>query len=125
MEDTCERNGLIIPGEGCFSEAHKIDMLRSLLNAGYPHMFVADEFGFERKLHYVQDVIDKNGEVELATAHENWYTPKNEILYTAHWDSFYTMLCSDKKTVESIVERYKFEGFYCNEKTKIYWSLYQ
>jgi len=88
-------------------------------------MFVADEFGFERKLHYVQDVIDKNGEVELATAHENWYTPKNEILYTAHWDSFYTMLCSDKKTVESIVERYKFEGFYCNEKTKIYWSLYQ
>ena len=53
---------------------------------------------------------------------ENWYTNKNEILYTSHWDSHFTLLCSDKKTIESILSKHPFEGFYCDIKTEIYWS---
>jgi hypothetical protein len=55
--------------------------------------------------------------------HKAWYTNHNEILYATHWDSHFTMLCSDRKTVDSILAKHPFEGFFCDERTEIYWSL--
>ncbi|QGM29159.1 hypothetical protein GI482_01535 [Bacillus sp. N3536] len=49
----------------------------------------------------------------------------HSILLTTHWDSHFSMLCSDKNTVNKIVKSCNLEGFYCVERTKVYWSLYQ
>ena len=29
-----------------------------------------------------------------------------------------------KKAIESILSFHKFEGFYCSEKTEVYWGVY-
>jgi hypothetical protein len=122
FNNATEKYSLIPPGEGDFSDILINEMLEALLFLGYDWIFVGDEFGHERKLQYIQDIIDD--EVEVNYHHENWYTPKNEILYTTHWDSHFTMLCSDKRTVEKILEKYPFEGFYCKPDTEIYWSIH-
>ena len=51
------------------------------------------------------------------------FTHDNELLVTTHWDSHFSMLCSDKETIERIVKCCDLEGFYCDNKTEIYWSL--
>lgn len=124
FHEACQKHEIIPPIEGEFPETLIKDILKSILEQNHPVMFVADEHGFERKLVYVEEFLDDPKKAELNYAgHENWYTNKNEILYTTHWDSFYTLLCSDRKTVESIVSEHKFEGFFCDHKTEIYWSV--
>ena len=109
-----------MPGEGVFNESLMNDMLKALISIGHEWVFVGDEFGHERKLQYIQDLIDS----ETGDFYKNCYTSKNEVLYTTHWDSHFTILCSDKKTVEKILEKYPFEGFYCKPDTEVYWSIH-
>jgi hypothetical protein len=121
LNDTCDKYKLIQPQKGDFSDSLIDNMLKTLLQLGHEWIFIGDEFGHERKLHFIEDIVDNT--IEVNYHYENWYTPKNEILYTTHWDSHFTMICSDKKTVEEIVKLYPFEGFYCDQNTHIYWSL--
>jgi len=120
----CENHGLTPPSEGEFPKILINDFLASLLDLEHQFMFVADEHGFERKLVYIQEVINDPDKVELKfSGHENWYTNKHEVLYTTHWDSFYSLLCSDRQTINTILKKYPFEGFFCDHNTEIYWSL--
>ena len=121
LDHVCELNNFIIPPEGNFSELLVDSMLHALTDLGHEWVYIGDEFGWERKLEYIQDIIDNK--VQANFHHESWYTVKNEILYTTHWDSHFTFLCSDKETIEKILSQHPFEGFYCNEETEVYWSL--
>ena len=38
-------------------------------------------------------------------------------------DCHFSILCSEKNTINKIVEFADLEGFFCNDKTEIYWSL--
>lgn len=119
-----EKYNLSIPFEGAFQDVQQQDMLMSLQEQGHDYMFIADEHGFERKVVYIQDLIENEDKVELSyPGHENWYTNKHEILYTTYWDSHFTLLCSNKVIIKNILDKHPFEGFYCDSSTEIYWSL--
>ena len=81
---------------------------------------MGDEFGSERKQEYLDDLWKSD---ELEWNRKNLFTHDNELLVTTHWDSHFSMLCSDKETIERIVKSCGLEGFYCDNKTEIYWSL--
>lgn len=121
LDQICELNSLIIPPEGNFSDLLINNMLKATIELGHDWIYIGDEFGHKRRLEYIQDIIDNK--IQVNFHHESWYTPKNEVLFTTHWDSHFTLLCSDKGTIEKILSKYPFEGFYCNEKTEIYWSV--
>jgi len=124
LQKICETYDLWAPSEGYFPDTLRADMLNSLKEQGHNYMFIADEYGFERKLEYIQDAIEGKDDISLQWGPQrNWYTTRNEILYTTHWDSHFTLLCSDRKTIESILNKHEFEGFFCDEHTEIYWSL--
>lgn len=80
-----------------------------------------DEFCTERKLEYIEDIINDNE--ALRNQHLNLFTHDNRLLLTTHWDSHFSLLCSNKETVEQIVQSCKLEGFYCDDETEIFWSL--
>ncbi|MBS7565767.1 DUF2711 family protein [Mucilaginibacter sp. Bleaf8] len=121
---TAHKHNIRMPSEGEFQDALKKDMLIGLQEQRHHYLFIGDEFGFERKVTYIQDLIEGKDQVTLTYGgHEVWYTNHSEILYASHWDSHFTMLCSNRKIVESILSKHPFEGFYCNEHTEIYWSL--
>ncbi|NRF41408.1 DUF2711 family protein [Pedobacter foliorum] len=123
LRQASELHNLWIPSEGNFQDTLDKEMLRSLQGQGHQYMYIGDEWGFERKLSYIQDVVDGKDDTLLTWGpQKNWYTTHNEILYATHWDSHFTLLCSNKNTVENILFNHRFEGFYCDEKIDIYWS---
>ena len=122
LNKALELNNLIRPGEGAFSVFLENDMLNALIELGHEWIYIGDEFGFERKIEFIQDIIE--GKATTHYAHETWYTTMNEVLFATDWDGHFTFLCSDKQTVEKILEKHPFEGFYCTPDTKVYWSIH-
>lgn len=121
IQDTCEKHQLIAPMEGFFPEFLMNKVLLSIKQEGHDWIWAGDEFCTERKLEYIDDLInDKNA---LRNQHLNLFTHSNEILLTTHWDSHFSMLCSDRDTINKIVNFANLEGFFCDGKTEIYWSL--
>ena len=55
-------------------------------------MWVADEFGTERKLTWIEDLIEK----DLVPSHGCVFTHDHSLLITTHWDSHCSLLCSSK-----------------------------
>lgn len=97
------------------------NLLKSIKTIGHEWIWHGDEFCTERNLAYIDDFIDNNNLLE--DAKPNLFTHDHRILITTHWHSHFSLLCSDKETVEQLVNTSGLEGFYCSEKTEIYWSL--
>lgn len=97
-------------------------LLESIKNLGHDWIWCGDEHCTERKLEYTEDLI--NDLDLLHRERRNLFTHDQSILITTHWDSHFSMLCSDKATLEKLVKECQLEGFYCNEQTEIYWSLH-
>ncbi|OCA81684.1 hypothetical protein A8F94_22775 [Bacillus sp. FJAT-27225] len=122
IQEVCEKNKLIVPSEGYFSELLFNKMLEAIKQEGHEWIWCGDEFGTERKLHYIEDVIEDNN--PFGNQRVNLFTHDASILLTTHWDSHFSLLCSDKETVHRIVSLCNLEGFYCTDKTQLYWSIF-
>ncbi len=121
INDICDQNKIIYPTEGLFPEFIMDKLLQGIKNIGYDWIWRGDEFCTERKLEYICDLIE---DVNLLdNEHRNLFTHDNHILLTTHWDSHFSILCSDKMTVKNLVDFCDLEGFYCSDTTEIYWSV--
>jgi len=121
LENALEQHKIHQPNEGLFEELLLDDMMKALLHLDFKWVFLADEFGTERKLTFIEDIIDNK--TQVTNLHRNIYTPKSEVLYSVHWDSHFTLMSSTKNNIKKIIDLFDFEGFYCDEKTEIYWSV--
>ncbi len=117
--DICEENKIILPCEGYFPELLINKILHSVQRLGHDWIWGGDEFCTERKLEYIDDLI-KEDDIK----YRNLFTHDHKLLLTTHWDSHYSLLCSDKKTIDYIVKECRLEGFFCNEETEMYWSVW-
>jgi hypothetical protein len=88
---------------------------------GYDWVWVGDEFGTERKLYWIDDL--KNQESGPTVGHCNVFTPDKALLWTTHWDSHCYFLCSSEWSLIAIQEAYRFEGFFCDPTTEVYWGV--
>jgi hypothetical protein len=120
--DVCKKNRIIIPSEGYFSEFLINKILSAIKKEGHEWIWCGDEFGSERKLHYIDDLI--NAANPFGNQRINLFSHDSNILLTTHWDSHFSLLCSDKETVNKIVDLCNLEGFYCTDQTQIYWSIF-
>jgi hypothetical protein len=115
-----EKYKIVEPNAGSFPEFIMNDLLRAIQVMGQDWIWYGDEFCTERKLEYIEELINDNN---MLDERKNLFTHDHNILITTHWDSHFSLLCSDRKTVEQLVSSCKLEGFFCTEETKIYWSL--
>ncbi len=122
MMDVCDEKKIVFPSEGVFPDLLMDDLLGSIKKEGYDWIWCGDEFCRERKLEYIDDCCKDDGTI-LHRECRNLFTHNQKILVTTHWDSHFSMICSDKETLNRIVEASKLEGFYCDEETEIYWSV--
>ncbi|MFJ7936184.1 DUF2711 family protein [Sporosarcina sp. NPDC096371] len=121
IQDVCVNKEIVAPSEGCFPELLITGLLESIKKEGYEWIWYGDEFCTERKLEYIEDLVEDYNSFQNHPI--NLFTHDNKILLTTHWDSHFSMLCSDKNTVNKIVDSCNLEGFYCSEHTEIYWSI--
>lgn len=121
LRKTISKFGIIPPPEGFFQELLIDDMMKGLKTLGFEKIIIGDEFGFEKRETNIDEIL--NNHTELAAGENNIYTHGNEILFSVHWDSHFTLLCSKKEIIENFLKMYNFEGFYCTSKTSVYWGL--
>jgi hypothetical protein len=112
-------NNILPPTEGVFEAIQENSILEGIKNLGYKWICLGGEFGDSMQLVWLEDLIDDKVKINQ----KNLYTYDKKILVTVHWDSFQTYICSSHEFVNKIVEFAKLEGFYCNSKTEIYWSV--
>ena len=97
------------------------EMLRSIQGLGYNWVWVGDDLGTERKLHWIDDL--KGQDVKATAGHCNVFTPDRGLLWTTHWDSHFSFLCSSKRNLAAVQEANQFEGFSCTPSAEVYWSV--
>ncbi|WP_226679957.1 DUF2711 family protein [Sutcliffiella horikoshii] len=113
------KENLIPPTEGMLPELLINNLLGAIKKEKYDWIWVGDEFGTERKLEYIDDLINQD-----TLARHNLFTHDNSILITTHWDSHFSMICADdRKKLDRIIKWCNLEGFYCDDHTEIYWSV--
>ena len=122
IESLPESGQILPPDEGGFSDLLHDRVLLSIQSLGYDWVWVGDEFGTERKLHWIDDL--KNQESGPTSCRcKNVFTPDKGLLWTTHWDSHFSFLCSSMRNLVAIQESYAFEGFFCDPNTEVFWSL--
>lgn len=122
IESLVESDQIQYPPEGCFSDLLHDNVLQAIQDLGQDWVWVGDEFGTDRKLYWIEDL---KGQDNKATAgHCNVFTPDKSLLWTTQWDSHFSFLCSSNRTLATIQEKYKFEGFFCTPSTEVYWSVF-
>ncbi|WP_096187349.1 DUF2711 family protein [Evansella halocellulosilytica] len=119
IDNVSEKHNLVPPSEGSLPDILINNLLEAIKKEKYDWIWVGDEFDTERKLEYIDDLINQD-----TLARNNLFTHDNSILITTHWDSHFSMICSDdKKKVDRIIKTCNLDGFYCDDNTEIYWSV--
>jgi hypothetical protein len=113
-----ESDGILPPPEGGFSDLLHDRVLTYIQDRGHDWVWIGDEFGTERKLYWIEDL--KGQDTGPTHGRCNVFTPDKGILWTTHWDSHFSFLCSARDNLADIQE---FEGFFCTPQTEVYWSV--
>lgn len=112
---------IINPSEGDLPPLLENRVFNAIKQLGYNWLWLGDEFATERKLHWIDDLVEND---ELLS-HGCVFTHDHSLLVTTHWDSHCSFLCSSKETIRKILASEEFEGFYCTPKTEVYWGAYE
>ncbi|MBM7704337.1 DUF2711 family protein [Metabacillus iocasae] len=114
-----EKHQLVPPLEGILPTILINTLLEAVKKEKDDWIWVGDEFGTERKLEYIDDLINQD-----TLARHNLFTHDHSMLITTHWDSHFSMICSDDKgKINRIIKACNLDGFYCDDRTEIYWSV--
>ncbi|WP_395007239.1 DUF2711 family protein [Undibacterium sp.] len=116
-----QKENIIRPQEGDLPPLLENRIYEAIKVLGHEWLWVGDEFGTERKLHWIDDLIKS----DVIPVHGCVFTHDHSLLVTTHWDSHCSFLCSSKEIIEGILKVDDFEGFYCTEKTEVYWGAYE
>jgi hypothetical protein len=119
VESLVELDGILPPAEGCFSDLLHDRVLAYIQTLGHEWVWVGDEFGTERKLYWIEDL--KGQDDPPTRGRCNVFSPDKSILWTTHWNSHFSFLCSSKANLARLKD---FEGFLCDPKTEVYWSVW-
>lgn len=117
-----ETQNILPPNEGLFSPLLHDKVLQSIQALGYEWLWVGDEFCTERKLHWIDDLKDQ--EEGLTRGRFNVFTPDKKLLWTIHWDSHFSFLCSTQQNLIRFQNIAGLEGFFCTSSTEVYWSVH-
>lgn len=122
LERFCEIERILPPTEGEHSSLLHNRVLELFQELGHDWVWVGDEGCTERKLYWIDDL--KAGIHDPISGHCNVFAPDKSLLWTVHWDSHFSFLCSSSEAaLKSVGIEEKLEGFFCDPRTKVYWSL--
>ena len=116
-----EEKSIIHPQEGDIPPLLENRLLKTIKKLAHNWLWVGDEFSTERKLHWSDDLIEK----DEIPSHGCIFAHDHSLLVTTHWDSHGSFLRSSEEVIEEILSLEPFEGFYCTPNTEVYWGAYE
>jgi hypothetical protein len=121
LEMLYDRGIIMPPGEGDHSPFLLAPVMSVFKELGHDWAWVGDEFGTERKLHWVEDLATKDPTPFMG--HANVFSADKSLLWAVHWDSHFTFLCGSATDLERAKVAERIEGFFCTSETDVYWSV--
>lgn len=122
LKQYLEKNNISIPGEGSFPEVYKPLFKKSFKLFGYTSIYVADCFGFNLVYLSVDDLLMANKK-KVSFRNYSYFSEDLSLSYTGPMDSYFSILTASKDRIETILEKYHFEGFYADDSTTCRWGL--
>ena len=120
LESLYETGTIMPPGEGEHSPFLYAPVLTIFKDLGHEWVWVGDELCTERKLHWIQDLIDRPSEIKGLA---NMFTPDRSLLWSVHWDSHFSFICGSRFRLDEVRLSERVEGFWCEDETEVYWSV--
>jgi len=114
---------ILPPPEGFLSDLLHDSILRSIQGLGYEWVWVGDEFCTERKLYWIDDLKGVDSGPTRMRIRCNVFTPDKQLMWTTHWDSHFSFLCSSHSNLVAIRDDSHLKGFFCLPSTQVYWSV--
>lgn len=121
LDTLIETHSILPPPEGSFSDLLHDRVLHAIQALSQDWLWIGDEFCTERRLQWIEDL--KNQDQGLTSGRFNIFTPDKSLLWTIHWDSHFSFLCSSRDNLITLVQKIELEGFFCTDATEVYWSL--
>lgn len=115
-----EKEGLFPTLEGELPVLLENRVIESIKALGYDRLWVSDEFCTRKKLNLVGYLIKE----EMIHSTGCLSTHDHRLLVTTPWECHYSFLCSSRETIEKILAFDRFEGFYCSDRTHVFWGLF-
>lgn len=120
--ETCDAQEIVMPDEGVHSDLLHNEVLGLFQELGHEWVWVGDEYCSERKLHWIEDL--KTEEKQTIGVHGNVLSPDKSLLWTVHWDSHFSFICSTQDNLDRVKIAERLEGFFCGPDTEVYWSVH-
>lgn len=122
ISSLADKAGIVAPPEGEHSDLLHNRVLGLFQELGHKWVWVGNEHCSERKLYWIEDLLAE--EKPTIQGHCNVFSPDKSLLWTVHWDSHFSFLCSSQENLDRIDVAGRLEGFFCNADTEVYWSLH-
>ena len=113
--------GIVCPTEGDVPPLLEDRILKAVKRLGHEWLWLGDQHGYERKLCWINDIIKG----DMLPPSGCIFTHDHSILITTHWDSHCSFLCGSKENINKLLKFDDFEGFFCTEKTEVFWGLHE
>lgn len=118
-----EQEQIFLPEEGTFSVLSKLSILNSFRRLGKGLIVVEDEY-LEKKITIdIRELTDEQFCAKIEYKDYYIYDIDEEILFAIDWDDFFFLIAGPTSVLELVLTNFSFEGFFCDENTKVYWEL--
>jgi hypothetical protein len=122
LNEFTEKEQIFHPSDGNFEVLSKIEIYKALKSLGKNKIIIVDEF-YESEKELNLNSIGVKEFVKKVEYKDYYIYPKDKsILFTIEWDSFFYLICSDKKNIDEILKNSNIEGFFCESETKHMWE---
>ncbi len=122
LNEFTEKEKIFHPSEGNFEVLSKIEIYNALKSLGKSKIIFVDEF-YDSEKEFDLSSISVKEFVEKIEYKDYYIYPKDKsILFSIDWDSFFYLICSNKNTIDEILQNSRIEGFFCTNETKHIWA---
>lgn len=112
--------------EGSFPVELENEFLESFIFLNYREAYFNTQFGENETNLKVDNLISEKDSIEdLVSIYPvtSIYSKDLSIGYFVNWDHHCTLLCGkNKQLITKVINKFKFEGFFCNEFTTLRWE---
>jgi hypothetical protein len=121
LEQAMAAHNLVPPGEGHFPPLMMSPVLQLFQEAGHHWLWAGDDLCTERKLYYIEDL--KAPDRPSGSQELNIFAPDKSMLWSVHWDTHFTFLCSSAARFEQLDVASRLEGFFCTPDFDFEWGI--
>lgn len=118
-----ENSQTFLPEEGTFDVFSKRSILKAFRQLGKTILVVHDEFLDKETTLDITDLTEEEFCNKIDFKDYYIHDLDQDILFAIDWDDFFFLIATSTEIMERVLAEGSFEGFRCNDSTKVYWEL--